>query len=76
MGLAKWFLLLIRNEFTCAASFCTAAEEESCTNFHTNPGTGNCESILNGGQGLVKTSSLNPKAIKIWTNENEQFQTG
>ena len=75
MGLAKWFLLLLRNEFTCA-SFCTAAKEESCTNFHTNPGTGNCESISNGGQGLVKTSSSNPKAIKIWTNENEQLQTG
>ena len=73
MGLAKWFLLLIRNEeFTCA-SFCTA-EEESCTNFHT--GTGNCASVLDGGQGLVKTSSSNPKAIKIWTNENEQLQTG
>ena len=75
MGLAKWFLLLIRNEFTCAASFCTA-EEESCTNFYTNPGTGNCASVLDGGQGLVKTSSSNPKAIKIWTNENEQLQTG
>ena len=61
------FLFYYRNHFTCA--YLCNGLDELCSNFVNTLTTENCKTITNNGQGLVKTSSFNKNAVKVWSNE-------
>jgi len=58
------------NQFTCA--YLCNGLDEFCSNFVNTQTTENCKTITNNGQGLVKTSSLNKNAVKVWSNQEVQ----
>ena len=59
---------VVSNEWNCA-HICTKSGSDSCSNFVDTPSTKNCKTITDGGQGLVKTSPFNQKAVKVWSTE-------
>ena len=65
-----FFLFYHRNQFTCA--YLCNGLDESCSNFVNTQTTENCKTITNNGQGLVKTSSLNKNAVRVWSNQEVQ----
>lgn len=77
------FLITVRSKFLCSEIvFLTLAHRdqfncayhcnklgESCTNFVDTSTTEDCKAITENGQGLVKTSKLNQKAVRVWSKQ-------